>query len=54
LLPFRKNIRLCGQRLQGRAFNLLEDLSSAGTKMPGHAIIQVVEEDADRRVQLGQ
>ena len=52
LLPFRKNIRLCRQRLQRCTFNLVKDLAAAGPKMPRHPIIQVVEQGADRRVQL--
>ena len=54
LLPFRKNVCLGGQGLQGGAFNLIKDIAAAGIKMPGHAIIQPIEEDADRRVQFGQ
>lgn len=54
LLPLGKNIRLGGQWLQGRSFDLVKYLSAAGTKMPGHTVIQAIDEDVDRRVQLGQ
>ena len=53
LLPFRKNIRFDRQGLQAGALNLVKDPPTAGTKVPGHPIIQAVKEDADRRVQLG-
>ena len=53
LLPFRKNIGFGGQWLQSSAFNLVKNLTAAGTKMPGYPIIQAIEQGTDRRVQLG-
>ena len=54
LLPFREDEGLGGQRPQGSPLDPLEQVSAAGSEMPGHPIVQAIEEAADRSVHLGQ
>ena len=52
LLPFAEDIGLSRQGPQGGSLNLIEQVPAAGTEMPGHPVVQPVEEDADCGVQF--
>ena len=46
--------RFLWQSFQGRAVKLLEQLTTAGSKMPRYAIVELVEKFTNGRVEFGQ
>ena len=54
LLPFGEDIGLGRQGPQRGALDLLEQVPAAGAEMPGHPVVQAIDEDADRGVQVRQ
>jgi hypothetical protein len=52
--PFGILIGLGRQRHQGRTIDGVEELAAAGTELAHQAGIEVVDQDADRDVQLGE
>ncbi len=54
LLPLRIDVRGCGQGFERRPLQVIKELPAAGAEMPRDAIVEPIDQRADRRVQFGQ
>jgi hypothetical protein len=54
LLPFRIEVGLDRQRLEGWALDLIEQRAPAGPQVPCHAVVELRDQFPDGGVELGQ